>query len=78
MQTEPVIPAWLQNLSPTAEHMWLVLGLRGARLVVGDTQVGVAWCSWDGVVAGSTGGMRQGAARVGGVCLLGLDVLQGE
>lgn len=76
MQTEPVVPAWLQNLSPTAEHTWLVLGLRGARLVVGDTQVGAAWCSWDGVVAGSTGGMCRGAARGG--CLLGLDVLQGE
>lgn len=35
MQTEPTVPAWLENLCPTAEHTWLVLGLGGARLVVG-------------------------------------------
>lgn len=26
MQTEPVVPAWLQNLCGMAEHRWLVLG----------------------------------------------------
>lgn len=35
MQTEPLVPAWLQKLSAMAEHTWLVQGLRGARLVVG-------------------------------------------
>lgn len=35
MQTEPMVPAWQQNLSPLAEHTWLVLGLRGGRLGVG-------------------------------------------
>lgn len=35
MQTEPVVPAGLQNLSCMAEHTGFVLGLRGAGLVVG-------------------------------------------
>lgn len=70
MQTEPLVPA--KALCHGRAHVACarVTGCQvsGGCGVAGDTQVGVARHSGGGVVAGSAGRMRRGAAQGGCVC----------